>query len=115
MSKGRHEVDETCPQRDDERQDRRHASLEAARRAHPDQCSHEQAHVERPRVDEQSLEDVGMPSQVRPSHAAGVVQMRVRPFEMALLHESELARTDPDPQFLHRPMRYDIGLPSPVI
>ena len=35
--------------------------------------------------------------------------------EGALLHESELARTDPDPQFLHRPMRYDIGLPSPVI
>ena len=34
---------------------------------------------------------------------------------VALLHESELARTDPDPQFLHRPMRYDIGLPSPVI
>ena len=29
---------------------------------------------------------------------------------MALLRESELARTDPDPQFLHRPMRYDIGL-----
>ena len=26
---------------------------------------------------------------------------------MALLHESELARTDPDPQFLHRPMRDD--------
>ena len=34
---------------------------------------------------------------------------------VALLHESELAHTDPDPQFLHRPMRYDIGLPSPVI
>ena len=33
----------------------------------------------------------------------------------ALLHESELARTDPDPQFLHRPMWYDIGLPSTVI
>ena len=33
----------------------------------------------------------------------------------ALLHESELARTDPGPQFLHRPMRCDIGLPSPVI
>ena len=33
----------------------------------------------------------------------------------ALLHESELARTDPDPQLLHRSMRYDIGLPSPVI
>ena len=33
----------------------------------------------------------------------------------ALLHESELARTDPDPQLLHRPRRYDIGLPSAVI
>ena len=33
----------------------------------------------------------------------------------ALLHESELARTDPGPQLLHRPMRYDIGRPSPVI
>ena len=33
----------------------------------------------------------------------------------ALLHESELAHTDPDPQFFHRPMRYDIGLPSTVI
>ena len=38
---------------------------------------------------------------------------RVQP--VALLHESELARTDPDPQFLHQPMRYDFGLPSPVI
>ena len=36
-------------------------------------------------------------------------------FVAALLHESELARTDPDPQLLHRSMRYDIGLPSPVI
>ena len=33
----------------------------------------------------------------------------------ALLHESERARIDPDPRLLHRPMRYDIGLPSPVI
>ena len=28
----------------------------------------------------------------------------------ALLHESELARTDPDSQLLHGPMRYDIGV-----
>ena len=33
----------------------------------------------------------------------------------ALVHESELARIDPDPRLLHRPMRYDIGLPSPVM
>ena len=39
----------------------------------------------------------------------------VRPPWLALLHESELARTDPGPQFLHRPMRCDIGLPRPVI
>ena len=43
----------------------------------------------------------------------GGVGPRQRP--EALLHESERARTDPDPQLLHRPMRYDIGLPSPVI
>ena len=90
-------VDETCPQRDDDRQDRHHASLEAARRAHPDQRAHEQAQVERPRVDEQSLEDVGMPSQVRPSHAAGVVQMHVRPFEVLA----------PSPQQGHAPCTAD--------
>ena len=28
-----------------------------------------------------------------------------------MLHESELAHTDPDPQCFHRPMRYDIGRP----
>ena len=39
----------------------------------------------------------------------------LRAVRAALLHESELARTDPGPQFLHRPMRCDIGLPSPVI
>ena len=44
-----------------------------------------------------------------------VVQIDERQSHGALLHESELARTDPDPQLLHRPMRYDIGLPSPVI
>ena len=38
-----------------------------------------------------------------------------RQYSEALLHESELARIDPDPRLLHRPMRYDIGLPSPVM
>ena len=59
------EVAEAGPQRDDERQDRRQAALEAARRAHTDQGPDEQAQVERPRVDEQSIEDIGMPSQMR--------------------------------------------------
>ena len=29
----------------------------------------------------------------------------------ALVHESELARNDPDPEASHRPMAYDAGLP----
>ena len=33
----------------------------------------------------------------------------------ALVHESELARNDPTPQVLHRPMPYDTGLPRAVI
>ena len=91
------EVAETGPQREDERQDGRHAPLEPARRAHADQGPHEQAQVAGPRVDEQSFEDVGMPSQVRPSHAAGVVQMRVRPFEVLA----------PSPQQGHAPCPAD--------
>ena len=47
--------------------------------------------------------------------AAAVLGSRHRDRSEALLHESELARTDPGPQLLHRPMRYDIGRPSPVI
>ena len=39
----------------------------------------------------------GMPSQVRPSHAAGVVQMRVRPFEVLA----------PSPQQGHAPCTAD--------
>ena len=43
------------------------------------------------------------------------VAIDTRGIRLALLHESELARTDLNPQLLHRPMRYDIGRPSPVI
>ena len=53
------------------------------------------------------------------ANATGAVERVCQPIRShdhgALLHESELARTDPDPPFLHRPMRYDIGLPSTVI
>ena len=33
----------------------------------------------------------------------------------ALVHESELARNDANPQVLHRPMAYESGLPRSVI
>ena len=65
------EVDHAYPHGDDERPDRRPAPLEATRRAHADQRSHEQAQVEGARVDEQSFEDVGVPAQMRPPHAPG--------------------------------------------
>ena len=75
------EVDHACRHGDDERPDRRPAPLEATRRAHADQRSHEQAHVEGARVDEQSFEDVGVPAQMRPPHAPGLVEMGVGAFE----------------------------------
>ena len=34
---------------------------------------------------------------------------------LALVHESELARNDPNPEACHRPMAYDSGLPRSVI
>ena len=49
-------------------------------RAHADQRSHEQAHVEGARVDEQSFEDVGVPAQMRRPHAPGLVEMGVGAF-----------------------------------
>ena len=73
-------VDEACPPGYDERPHRRHAPLEVARRAPADQRSHEQAHVEGARVDEQSFEDVGVPAQMRPPHASGLVEMGVGSF-----------------------------------
>ena len=46
-----------------------------------DQRSHEQAQVEGARVDEQSFEDVGVPAQMRPPHASGLVELGVGAFE----------------------------------
>ena len=76
------EVDNACPQGDDECPDRRQAPLEAARRADADQCPHEEAQVEGACLDEQAFEDVRMPAHMRPPQAAGFVEMCVRPFEM---------------------------------
>ena len=76
------EVDNACPQGDDECPDRRQAPLEAARRADADQCPHEEAQVEGACLDEQAFEDVRMPAYMRPPQAAGFVEMCVRPFEI---------------------------------
>ena len=61
------------------------------------------------------VHDLYTAEELKTSPAYNELYVRAHCQDRALLHESELARTDPDPQFLHRPMRYDIGLPSPVI
>ena len=58
---------------------------------------------------------VPVPDLLRTHGVSKAIFFKRRSKYAALLHESELARTDPDPQLLHRPMRYDIGRPSPVI
>src|SRR5262249_40959359 len=52
------------------------AALEAARRAPPAELPHEQAEIERARVDEQPFENVRMPAQVGAAHGPGVVDVR---------------------------------------
>jgi len=52
--------------------------LEAAWRTAAAQLPHEQAEIERARVDQQAFEDVRMPPQVCAAHPAGVVDVRER-------------------------------------
>ena len=47
--------------------------LEPSRRADPEPLPHQNAEIERARVDPQALEDIRMAAQVRAAHPAGVV------------------------------------------
>src|SRR5262249_2384077 len=58
------------------------AALEAARRAPAAHLPHQQAEVEGARVDQEAFEDVRMPAQVRPAHAAGIVDVRKGPLRV---------------------------------
>ena len=51
-------------------------ALQAPRGSHSELLSQNQAQVERRDVQQQPLQDVPMPSQVRPPHSAGVVDVR---------------------------------------
>ncbi len=55
--------------------------LQAARRPHSDFPTQKQAQVERRHVNQQPLQDVPMPPQMRPPHSARVVDMRKRSVE----------------------------------
>ena len=60
---------------------RRRAALEASRPAHSRQVPHEQPQVDAADLHEQPFQDVGMPAQMDAAHPAGLVEMRVGPFQ----------------------------------
>jgi hypothetical protein len=71
------EFDEVHPERDDER----HVPLQAARRADTETRAHEEAQIEPADVHQQSFQDVCVPSQMRPTHRPGLIEMRIGPFQ----------------------------------
>ena len=61
--------------------DRAEPPLQPARRADADQLPHEEPQIETARVDQQSLQDVGVPSKMHTAHPAGLVEMREGPLQ----------------------------------
>ena len=68
-------------ERDEESMERRAGGRELFGRPGSDQISHQDAEIETGDVDEESLEDVLMPSQVSASHATTAEVVSKRPFE----------------------------------
>ena len=96
------------------------APLQAARRADPDQMTEQHAEVEACDVNQEALQDIPMPAEMRAPQAAGLVGVRKRSLDQfapaaALVHETELARNDPHPEAPHLPISYDSGPPRSVI
>ena len=80
------------------------------------QRSHEQAQVEGARVDEQSFEDVGVPAQMRPPHAPGLVAMGVGSFEAVAalaLQGSAPCAADASAIGVHLVSRRGLARPAP--
>ena len=75
---GAAEVRQARPQRDDHGQ----TPLEAARRANTEACPHEEPQIESADVDEQSFQDVRVTPQMRPTQTTGLIEMRIRPFQV---------------------------------
>src|SRR2546427_5721422 len=75
----------------------RSVSLEPARRATPEHLPHQDSEIEGARVDQQSFEDVPMPTQVSAAHPAGVVHVSEGPFDTLSASTQEprrVCRTD---------------------
>ena len=89
--------------------------LQAARRPHSDFPAQDQAQVERRHMNQQPLQDVPMPPQMRPPHSARVVDMRKRSFEELSPPAQELfAPLAPDAPPIPRDRRLLASLAVPL-
>src|ERR1700674_260935 len=78
----------------------RSVRLNPARRAVADQVAHDEPEIEASRMNQQALEDIGVATQMRGAHPAGVVKMREGAFDplASLAHQATAARaTKPPP------------------
>ena len=69
------------PQHNADGHQRRQAPLQAAWRADADKGPHQESQIEATDMDEEPLQDVCVAPEMCPSHAAGLVEMRVGPFQ----------------------------------
>ena len=95
---------------------RRRAALEAPRRAHARQVPHEQPEIDAADLDEHPFQDVGMPAQMHAAHPAGLVEMRVGPFQqLAPLPQQPFpaCASDPSAVGIHGVPRRRLALPVP--
>jgi hypothetical protein len=78
----------------------RQAILRPARLAATNQVAHDEPEIEAARMNQQTLEDIGVAAQMRAAHPTGVVEMREGAFDSLapLTHQAPAARaTNPPP------------------
>ena len=95
---------------------RRRAAFEAPRRADARQVPHEQLEIDAADLDEQPFQNVGMPAQMDAAHPAGLIEMRVWPFQqLAPLPQQPFpaCAANPPPVGIHRVPRRRLALPVP--
>jgi hypothetical protein len=92
----------------------RRAALEAPRGPDARQLSHEQPEIGATDLQEQALQDVGMPAQMHPRHPPGFVEMRVGTFQqLASLPQQSLPTmpSNPSPVGIYRFLGGRLALP----
>ena len=94
---------------------RGHAALQPARRADPDQMTHDEPEIEATRMNQEALQDVRVAAQMRAPHPARVVEMRKRAFDpfAALAHQAAAAAA-PHPATIAIHRRLGLGSLRPI-